>query len=366
MTRDRFGAIARYILAVLLLMGLYLGTGSQWLLGLLLLLLLLPPASLAANLYVRNMIQVSVMLPTTAAKGTACMGTVQMANRAWLPAARLYCKVGMINDLTREENRMELIASIGPRGCHRRDFLMESAHCGRVYTDVQSLQILDWFGLFALRVPVKASARITILPELFSCDVVPSPVSAVSDEDTVSRRGDDRTEVFQLREYQSGDDIRQIHWKLSSKLDTLLLKEPSQSVSRSLLVFWDKRGACSPENMDAMAEVAASVCQSLCDNGTAFDLGWTEKDELELRQIRDGDTLLQTIPALVTQAGAASCPEPDQDGYGQVIYITSQIPEEAFSERVTYLICTDEAYEDGKSVVFSWRNYSERLERLEF
>lgn len=366
MKRDRIGAIVRYILAALLLVGLYLAIGNGWIAGLFIFLLLLPPVTLAVNLYVRKRILVKIQLPTTAAKGAACIGTVQLENGAWLPAGKLYCKVGMINDLTREENVLELISALGPRRENRRDFLLESAYCGRVYVYVQSVRILDYFGIFALNVPVKASARITVLPELFSCDVMPSPVSAVSDDSTVSRRGDDRTEVFQLREYQSGDDIRQIHWKLSAKLDTLLLKEPGQSVSRSLLVFWDKRGESTPENMDAMAEVAASVSQALCDSGTAFDLCWTEKDELELRQIGEADSLLVTIPALVTQAGAPECPIPNLEEYGQIIYITSQYPDEAEREKITYLICSEAEFEDGKSVVFSSRNYKEQLERLEF
>ena len=142
-----------------------------------------------------------------------------------------------------------------------RDFLLESEYCGRVYVYVQSVKILDYWGLFAVNVPMKAAARITILPELFSCDVAASPVCAVSDENAVSRKGEDRTEVFQLREYRSGDDIRQIHWKLSSKLDKLIIREASQSVSRSLLVFWDKRDDATPENMDAMAE--ATLDESL-------------------------------------------------------------------------------------------------------
>ena len=366
MKRDRIGAIVRYALAVLLMILLHLGTGNQWILGLLVFLLLLPPVSFVVNLYVRKRIQVRILLPTTAAKCTACTGSVWFGNKAWFPASKLYCKVRMINDLTREETVLELISALGPGREDRRDFLLESAYCGRVYVYVQSVQILDYFGIFTLKVPMKTSARIMILPELFSCDVVSSPLSAVSDDSTVSRRGEDRTEVFQLREYQSGDDIRQIHWKLSSKLDTLLLKEPSQSVSRSLLVFWDKRGECTPENMDAMAETTASICQALCDNGTAFDLCWTEKDDLELRQIRDADTLLTTLPALVTQAGTVDCQEPDLDEYGQIIYITSQIPAEVNNERITYLLCMDGEYEDGRNIVFSSQNYTERLERLEF
>lgn len=271
----------------------------------------------------------------------------------------------MVNDLTREANTLELISALGPGSKSSRDFLLKSTYCGRVYIDLQSIRILDYFGLFSLKVPVNASARITILPELFNCDVVSTAVSAVSDDSTVSRRGEDRTEVFQLREYHSGDDVRQIHWKLSSKLDTILLKEPSQSVSRSLLVFWDKREECTPGNMDTMAEAAASVCHALCDHGTAFDLCWTEKDELELRQVPDEDTLLQTIPALVTQAGTAECPDPQWEEYGQIICITTRVPNDQDEEKVTYLICSDEDFEAGRHVVFSTGNYSERLERLE-
>lgn len=360
---DRIGAIARYSLTLILLILLSLTTGSRWMYALTAFVLLLPPVSLCANLYVRKQLLGRILLPTTAAKGTAATGTILFQNRGWLPAMKLYCKVGLINDLTREEQTLELISAIGPRKESRHDFQIESPYCGRIYVSVQSVRILDYFGLFAWNVPMKAQARITILPELFSSDVTITSMSAVADDSTVSRRGDDRTEVFQLREYQSGDDVRQIHWKLSSKLDNLLLREPSQSVSRSLLVFWDKRDACPPETMDALAETAASVCQALCDSGTAFDLCWTERDELELRQIRDGETLLQTIPALVTQAGLPECPEPDWDGYGQILYLTSRVQEHL--ETITYLICTDETYEDGKSIVFNARNYAERLERLE-
>lgn len=365
MKRDRFGAVARFVLAAALLVLLYLTTGGAWIPGLLAFLVLLPPVSLCANLCVRKKICGAIHIPTTAAKGTANMGMVILKNEGWLPAAKLYCKIALVNDLTGERQTLELITAIAPRSETRRDFLLESPYCGRVFVYVESVRILDYFGLIALKVPMKAHARITILPELFSCETVLTSMSAVSDDATVSRRGDDRTEVFQLREYQSGDDIRQIHWKLSSKLDTLLLREPSQSVSRSLLVFWDKRCACSPAQMDALAETAASIGQALCDSGTAFDLCWTEKDDLELRQIQDGESLLQTIPALVTQAGLPECRDPDFEGYGRVLYLTSQLSDIKDAETVLYLVCSEEAYDGGNCLVFSPQTYREQLERLE-
>lgn len=363
MIRDRICAIARFAGLALMLLLLWLVSGNVRILGLLVFLMLIPAVSLLSNLYVRKHICAAIRIPTTATKGTACMASVQLENKSRLPAVKLYCRVGMINDLTGEENTLEFISGLGPGSSSVRDFLLESRHCGRIYLYVQSVKVLDYFGLFAMKVPLKAAARITMLPELFSCDVQTNPVCAVSDEDSAARRGDDRTEVFQLREYQTGDDIRQIHWKLSSKLDKLILREPSQSVSRSLLVFWDKREQTEPEKMDAMAEVTASVCQALCDIGVPFDLCWTEKDELEVRQIRGSDSLLQSIPAMVTQRGIPECPEPPLADYGRIVRIAAKPAEE--NEKTVQLICTDTDFTGGGCIAFSHRDYSQKLERLE-
>ena len=65
-------------------------------------------------------------------------------------------------------------------------------------------------------------------------------------QQTLSKKGYDATEVFELREYQPGDSIRTIHWKLSEKFDTVLVREPSDTSSYDILVMFDKpRGGLS-------------------------------------------------------------------------------------------------------------------------
>lgn len=365
MIRNKIGAVARYLVLAALLLLLQQATGNAWVLSVLILLLLLPAVSWLTNLYVRKKLRTKLVLATTSAKKHENFCTLQITNTSWLPAMKLYCRISLLNDLTHQEQTVDLLLGVGARQKGSRAFVLESSHCGRVYVCVKSLRLLDYFGLFSVKVPVKAGARLTVLPDLFACDATVVTMSAVADESTASRKGDDRTEVFQLREYQIGDDIRQIHWKLSSKLDNLILKDPSQSVSRSLLVFWDKRIPCSAAHMDAMAEVAASVCHGLSEAGTVFDLCWTEKNELELRQIRDMDSLLQSLPALVTQAGNADCPTPDMQEYGNVIYIGCQIPEGEMGNGITCLICSDTAHEGENVIVFTPQNYQEKIQRLE-
>ena len=186
---------------------------------------------------------------------------------------------------------------------------------------------------------------------------------AYADDGASDRRGEDRSEVYQLREYRPGDDIRQIHWKLSSKLDELILKETSQPESRSLLVFWDKRTG-TPQQMDALAEVVSSTGAALLQGGVQYTLSWTEGDDLQAQDILDENQLLQAIPELVKTRGSADCRLPEMGGYSRILYFGVK-PEERMmtDERVHFVLCTEEPFPDATT--FTPQNYSETMQRLE-
>jgi len=50
---------------------------------------------------------------------------------------------------------------------------------------------------------------------------------------------EDRTNIVNIRRYEKGDQLKNIHWKLSAKRDELLTKEFEQTVSSKLLIFVD-------------------------------------------------------------------------------------------------------------------------------
>jgi len=54
-----------------------------------------------------------------------------------------------------------------------------------------------------------------------------------------NRKGTDYSEIFDLRDYRSGDDVRAIHWKLSGKLDRLVVKEASDPTRYQVVLMPD-------------------------------------------------------------------------------------------------------------------------------
>ena len=53
------------------------------------------------------------------------------------------------------------------------------------------------------------------------------------------RKGNDKTEIFDLRDYEKGDDRRSIHWKLSSKLNKTVVREFSRPNNYKTMILCD-------------------------------------------------------------------------------------------------------------------------------
>lgn len=56
---------------------------------------------------------------------------------------------------------------------------------------------------------------------------------------TRSRKGTDASEMFDIRSYVPGDDIRSIHWKLSGKTDELIVRQASDRTHYDLVILPD-------------------------------------------------------------------------------------------------------------------------------
>ena len=365
MRKSVVGAAARVLLLLLLLVLALILTASRWILSAIALMIVLPLISWGLNFYVRNHIKAGVTMPTTIAKNTAVPVTVELRNDSLLPVLKAFCTLRIHNDLTGEERTVTLSDSVGAGQRSSQSFLLESEFCGQLHVPVSSVTLMDCFGLLPVKARVEASARMTVLPDLFPVEAEISARTSDQEEGSADRKGEDRSEVFQLREYQPGDDVRQIHWKLSSKLDEMILKEPSAPQSRSVMVFWDKRFPGTPAQMDTLAEAVSSVCQGILEGGMPFRLCWTEGEELMLSEVADDNELLLAIPALVKTVGVPECRLPDMEEYSSILYFTSELPETGDLSRIHVMLCSDSEESHDTLTVFSPQDYREVLQRLE-
>ena len=201
----------------------------------------------------------------------------------------------------------------------------------------------------------------TVQPKGFVQSVYVSPDANCPDDSenyAPDRTGYDLAEVYALREYAPGDSLRQMHWKLSSKLDKLVVREPSLPVRRSVLVFWERTQTAAPEQ-----------------SGVQFSVCWNDAQEQQCvsQPVRSVDELTGLLPRLLSagtaqgESGAALFSRSSGEAVlSHILYITGRVPEDAAElgrfGRLTILSCGADAPE---AITFDAEHYAEQLSELE-
>lgn len=134
-----------------------------------------------------------------------------------------------------------------------------------------NVQLTDPLGLFLARCAPCRECRTVFYPQPVALQLTFSEdaFSAGTTEEMVRRhRGNDPSETFDVRDYVPGDDVRSIHWKLSGKMDTLIVRQASDPAHYDTVLLPDlgiaHRDSTCPT--DAEFNSAVAVTMALCEN----------------------------------------------------------------------------------------------------
>ena len=105
---------------------------------------------------------------------------------------------------------------------------------------VRCFYIYDFFRIFRIRVDVENLTTVYVLPRRLTLDE--TSAHSVSDDTARTVRSPlvvDKLEVSDIRDYRSGDSLKAIHWKLSSKSENFIVKDYNTGTSNQTVVFCD-------------------------------------------------------------------------------------------------------------------------------
>lgn len=225
------------------------------------------------------------------------------AKHHFIVTRRVWLHVDIENVMFHSVEHREILLELND-GVNRYDIPMTPAACGLMQFHCKEAYILDFFSLF--RKKTTGFKTVSML-------VYPAPVDIqleVSRENIgrtleggyiQNRKGTDQSEIFDIREYVPGDDIRSIHWKLSCKTDTLILRQASDQSHYQLALLPDLglvhgEAETSLEELDTAAALTVSIAESLVRRGTAFCMLMPSKNGLDVYEIRSGRDLEILIP----------------------------------------------------------------------
>lgn len=139
--------------------------------------------------------------------------------------------------------------------------------CGKVTFRCISVQVRDMFGLFSSKAKPFAEICTVVYPHRVrvSTELSSATVGATRNDGVMqNRKGSDASEMFDIRDYVPGDDIRTIHWKLSGKTDELIVRQASDPshYNIALLPDFGRSHLAGPEaqqELNAAVAIASAI-----------------------------------------------------------------------------------------------------------
>lgn len=177
-------------------------------------------------------------------------------------------------------------------------------HCGAVVITVEKARVCDYLGLFALPVKSVEPRILTIRPRPVPVETLPEPVAAGWQE-----RNGALSEYHELRSFRAGDTLGSVHWKLSARQGSLLVRAPMEPRENTGLVTLELRG--DPETLDRVLGRLLWVGRWLLDREAAFALRALTGEGTLCFFVSDRDALLKALDRLLRSAPAAEDAVPE-------------------------------------------------------
>lgn len=186
----------------------------------------------------------------------------------------------------RSDSQLTMLSLI-PFGSYVINKTVTFKYRGAYDIGVSDLYIYDFFHFFSYRVEINLFRQIFVLPrQLMMPGSAAGDTSAENTEHVARRAGSDITETSDIRSYVSGDSLRSIHWKLSSKTQELMVRQYSQNSETQTFIFCDTASRFEPnekrfENdinefaVDGVVEAAIAIVKhNLQRANNSITLAW--------------------------------------------------------------------------------------------
>ncbi len=185
------------------------------------------------------------------------------------------------------------------------DISAVASACGELRLSVKKARVYDMFHIWTRPLDTDINAYTVIYPRQMEIGLVMSGKTIGSNNDeglSQNKKGSDHSEIFDLKDYAAGDDVRRIHWKLSSKADDLIIREPSNPTHYSVVILPDY-GMQMFENgietakkyLNTIIAAGASLGEELIRNGIFFCLAIPTDGGLELFEVQSQKDWAQTV-----------------------------------------------------------------------
>lgn len=220
--------------------------------------------------------------------------TIKLKNIYAFPIVYISLTLTIKNKLTNEVSDETFITSLNSFAEKKLPILLKSDYSGVVDVSIKNMYCVDYFQIFKRRMNVKAETSITFVPVLLQGIMSNATAAKELTEAAMfssEQKGNLNEEMIALKEYVPGDNLKHIHWKLSSKLDELIVKELADVREEHIVILFEtsialKENVQRVKTIDQMMDTFGSVMKHFLEEDKQIHVGWYD-DDLEKNHMEE-------------------------------------------------------------------------------
>lgn len=173
---------------------------------------------------------------------------------------------------------------------------LQTDHCGGLIAQLHRPRMYDYLGLFRFKVRKTTVQTFLVWPGPVNMEVPPDLTQHIA-RSWKPKPGGGYGENHEIREYRPGDNLNQIHWKLSAKVGGLMLREPMEPERGLMLLTMDLCG--TSEELDTKFGRLLWLGNWLLENRIPFDICVLTGNGMESWSVADHWSLQKCVEALL-------------------------------------------------------------------
>ena len=175
-------------------------------------------------------------------------------------------------------------------------------HCGAILAQPEKLWVCDFLGLFRFRVRNSKACRVLVRPREMPMKEAPD-LSRYLERSWRPKPGGGFAENHEMRLYRPGDNLNQVHWKLTAKTGKLTIREPMEPIRGLVLLTLDIRGTA--QELDRKFGRLLWLGRRLCEMNIPFEVRALAREGLLSYPVKNPEELDGAIDKLLCAGPAA-------------------------------------------------------------
>ncbi len=270
-------AYIRYLACLFVITFLYLFNNHTAMLMILFIAIILPLMSVVCFFLFYKRFQVSISFShAIVGRGEKAKLIFHIKNSSLYPQPKLSLYFEISNE--KNPNNAQFIHElyVGPKEELEYEVEIGLMNCGNFKAKLIRFEMWDLFDFVRREIQVNSTAECISLPIELAIESNINEFSGDNTNETVYEKyakGNDPSEIFEIREFHNGDRLQTIHWNLSAKQNELMVKVFSDVTGETFDIF-----LCNDytdnRQMDSYFDLIYTIGLYLCRNQISFSLSW--------------------------------------------------------------------------------------------